>query len=108
MTLADVLAADMRALIADAPMSFTFDGGTYTGTRSGIATRKPLEIGGFQEEPILSIAINLADAYGTPTFTTQPDTGDTVIIGSTTYRIDRTEVDEFGVALQLDLVTPHK
>jgi len=108
MGLSDMAAADLRGLIADAPVTFTFDGADYIGTQSGISKRKPLEIGGFQDEPMLSIVINLADQYGTPTFSTQPDVGDKVSIGGITYRIDRTEIDEFAVALQMDLITPHK
>lgn len=95
-------------MISDAEVTFTIDGQDYVGTRSGITKRKPLEIGGFQEEPMLSLVINLADAFGTPTFTTQPDVGDKVTIGSTVYRIDRAEIDELGIALQMDLITPHK
>lgn len=101
-------ASDLRGMIDDAPVSFIFEDATYTGTRSGIAARKPLEVGGFQEEPSLSLAINLADKFGTPTFTTQPDIGGKVTIGGTVYRIDRVEIDEFGVSLQMDLITPHK
>lgn len=101
-------ASDLRGMIADSTVTFTFDGVDYVGTQSGLTQRKPLEIGGFQEEPALTIVIQLADQYGTATFTTQPSIGDRITVNGVTYRVDRTELDEHRVALQMDLITKDK
>lgn len=103
MNLGQLAAADLRQMIAEAPVVFTFDGADYTGTVSGKNLRRPLEIGGFQEEPELTLVINLKDAAGNATFVQAPVVGTDLRIGNHSYRVDRTELDEFSEALQLDL-----
>lgn len=108
MSIGEMIAADLRQMIADAPTVFTYDGLSYTGTVSGKNLRRTLELGGFQDEPEIVIVINLKDAAGNSTFVEAPTVGDDIIIGSHTYRVDRTELDEFSQALQLDLRSPSK
>lgn len=103
MNIGEMAAADLRTMIAEAPFVFRYDGIDYTGTLSGKSLRRPLEIGGFQEEPEITIVINLKDAAGNSTFVDAPTIGDDIIIGNHTYRVDRTELDEFSMALQMDL-----
>lgn len=106
MTIGQIAAADLRAMIAEWPVPFMYGGVEYIGTVSGKNTRRPLEIGGFQTEPEVTIVINLKDAAGNPTFAEAPSIGDDIIIGNTRYAVDRTELDEFSEALQLDLRSP--
>lgn len=106
MTIGELAAADLRQMISEAPVTFTYNGIDYIGTVSGKNLRRPLEIGGFHEEPEVTIAINLKDAAGNSTFEEAPSVGDTILIGSHTYRVDRTELDAFSEALQLDLRSP--
>lgn len=108
MSLAETSAADLRAIIAEWPVQFVFGGNTYTGTVSGKNSRKPLEIGGFQDEPEISLVINLKDASGNPTFEQAPATGNDLIIGNHVYRIERMELDEFSQSLQFDLRSPNR
>lgn len=108
MTIGEIAAADLRQMIDEAPITFTYDGADYIGTVSGKNLRRPLEMGGFQEEPDLTIAINLKDAAGNSIFVEAPSVGDDIILGSHAYRVDRTEIDEFSEALQLDLRSPSR
>lgn len=106
MSLGTIAAADLRAMIAECPFPFTYRGAEYIGTLSGKNTRRPLEMGGFHTEPELTIVITLKDAAGNPTFVQAPAVDDDIIVGSTRYRVDRTELDEFSEAIQLDLRSP--
>lgn len=90
-------------MIADAPLEFTYAGFNYTGTMSGKNLRRPLEIGGFQDEPEITLVVALKTADGAPTFASPPTVGDDIFIGLHRYRVDRTELDEFSEGLQLDL-----
>jgi hypothetical protein len=108
MTIGEMAAADLRWMISEAPVTFTFDGADYVGTVSGKNLRRPLAMGGFQEEPEITLAINLFDANGNPTFIEAPSVGMDLVIGLHTYRVERTEVDEFSQALQLDLRSPSR
>lgn len=103
MTLGQQAAIDLRNMIADSPTTFTFDGLEYVGAVSGKNLRRNLEIGGFQDEPEITLVVALKTAEGANTFTTAPRVKDDVLIGSTRYRIIRTELDEFSEALQMDL-----
>jgi hypothetical protein len=76
---------------------------------TGLSERKALEIGGFQEEPTMTIVIQLKDPdTGADIFSSLPNLNETVSLGGRTYRIERTEKDPFGYTMQMDLVTPHK
>jgi len=88
----------------------TIDGGEIQCiVLSGLSKRSALEIGGFQEEPTVTIAIQLRDPEtGAEIFTSLPEPNDTATLAGRTYRIDRTESDPYGYTMQLDLVTPHK
>jgi hypothetical protein len=99
---------DLLAMIADAPVTATIEGTEYTGTYTGVVKRRPLEIGGFQEEPEVSIVFSLYDSSGIEVFSTRPAIGSQVVIGSRPYRVVRSEVDPFEIGIQLDLTTPHK
>jgi hypothetical protein len=74
---------------------------------SGLVERTTLEIGGMQEEPTVTIVIQLKNPdNGADIFTTIPD--GTVTLNGRNYRVDRTEKDPFGYTMQIDLMTPHK
>lgn len=105
---AQTLRSDLLQIIAENPVTFSFDGVEYTGTMSGKNLRVPLEIGGFQDEPELSIIIAIHDAYGNRVMNTLPAVGQKVTTGGTTYRIDRIETDVENVGLQMDLRSANK
>lgn len=96
-------------MIGDFPTLFQFGGVEYRGSASGKAERRPLEIGGFEPQPEMTLAINVRKAQGDPVFgQDMPAENDTVTIAGRDYRIDRTEIDETGECLQMDLRSPHK
>lgn len=109
MALAETIRHDLLALIEDDPVTFQFEGVEYVGASSGIAARRPLEIGGFEEQPELTIVINLRRAEGDATFgQDMPQDGDRITVGERVYRVDRTEIDTHRECLQMDLRSPHK
>ena len=108
MSLQDLQARDMRRIVADLPMAFTFNGTDYTGTISGINATKPLEIGGFEELPEITLIVNLKDAAGGAVFSTRPEVNDRITIDDIDYRVMRTEFDPLAVALQMDLKTAER
>jgi len=103
-----IAAADLRSIIALDPVTFTFGGTDYTGTRSGKNLRQPLELGGFQDEPELTLVVALTDENGSPTIDPLPEVGEKVTIAGTVYRIDRTERDAEGAGYQMDLRSANK
>jgi hypothetical protein len=100
--------SDLRVMIADAPQPFTFLGQEYTGMISGQTKRRRLEIGGFDDEPEMTLVINLRGVDNEPLFVTLPQVGQVVTVGITNYRIDRTEIDPFNVAFEMDLRSVNK
>lgn len=103
MSLDTIAAADLRAIIAESPVTFTFNGTDYTGTRSGLNLRQPLEIGGFQDVPELTLVVSIYQADGSLTMNPLPEVNEQVTIAGTNYRIERTERDAEGVGYQMDL-----
>lgn len=104
MSLGGMSRDDLLAIIEDAPALFEFKGAEYRGTASGINKSRPLEIGGFEDRPELTIVINLKDASGAEVFgQDRPDVGDRITYRGTTFRVDSTETDSFEEALQLNL-----
>lgn len=99
------LADDLRAMVMDDPVPFTFDGAIYMGTWSGPARAKTLEIGGYNPDADASLAIPLIDRYGNPTFAERPGVKSLVTIRGHVYRVERTETDPQESCIQLDLVT---
>ena len=96
-------------MIEDDPVTFTHEGTEYRGTIGGINRRRPLEVGGFQEEPEIVLAVNVKNSQGGNLFgQDRPKVGDRITIGVKTYRIDRTELDSFEESLQMDLRSEHK
>ena len=76
---------------------------------TGLVQRSTLEVGGFQEEPLVTIAIQLRDPEtGAEKFVSPPEVNDLAMLAGRNYRIERTEKDQFGYTMQIDLVTPHK
>lgn len=108
MSASDIYHADIRQMVSDAPQLFTWNGQEYIGAISGQSVRKRLEIGGFDEEPEMSLVIALRDEVGSPVFVTLPTVGEKVTVGTRQYRIDKTEIDQFNTAFQLDLKSIHK
>lgn len=108
MSLAAIAGADLRAIIAADPVTFTYNGAEYIGTRSGLNYRQTLELGGFQDEPEMSLVIAQFDQYNAPTIEPLPSIGEKITIGTKVYRIDRIERDAEGVAYQMDLRSQNK
>ena len=108
MTIGEAYGADLRNMISDAPVTFTFNGASYTGTYSGIDRRRPLEIGGFSDEPTITLAVALKDSLQVSVFSAAPAEGDQVTISGTAYRVVSTETDMFGEGLELSLETVSK
>lgn len=102
------LAADIIDIISDAPATFQFGGKEYTGSASGLNRSRPLEIGGFEDRPELTIIINLKDASGANVFGQErPAVGDRITYRQTEYRVDSTEIDSDEQALQMNLRSKH-
>lgn len=95
-------------MIADAPQVFTHDGTEYTGTISGLNLSRRLEIGGFEEGPLMTLVVALIGSDGADTFPNVPAVGDHITVDDMIYRVDRTEIDPFSQGLQLDLVSPNR
>lgn len=104
MSLGDESRADLIAIIEDDPALFQFEGTEYRGTASGVNRSRPLEIGGFEDRPELTIVINLKDANGAEVFgQDRPEVGDRITYRETEYRVDSTEVDSMEESIQLNL-----
>jgi len=96
-------------MIDDDPVLFQFGGVEYMGASSGVNRRRPLEIGGFEDQPELSIAINLVNMEGDRVFGQDPPVvGSRITVNGIAYRVDRTEVDSFNECLQIDLKSKDK
>ena len=96
-------------MIQDDPRTFQHGGTEYTGAASGLTRRRPLEIGGFEDQPEMVLIINLRDAHGGEVFpSVRPAVGDRVTVGAKTYRIESTEIDPFEECLQMDLRSKDK
>ena len=104
MSLGEETRFDLIDIIEDDPATFQFNGVEYRGTVSGINNSRPLEIGGFEERPELSIAINLKDAQGGLVFgQDRPVVGSRITYREILYRVDSIEIDSFQEAMQLNL-----
>lgn len=100
--------SDLNAIIAENPTRFTYRGSEYTGMVSGKTLRRPLEIGGFQDEPEIILVISRQDNSGNSILPQLPAVGELITIGRTTYRIESTEVDPFDCGYQLNLRSGNK
>lgn len=95
---------DLITMISEDPTPFQFAGVEYVGIKSGINRRRPLEVGGFEDMPELTLVVNLRDGDGGLTFgQDRPTVGKYITIATTQYRIDRTEIDSYEECLQMDL-----
>ena len=100
---------DLINMIEDDPIVFTYQSVEYRGASSGINARRPLEIGGFEEMPELTIAVNLRRYDGDEVFgQDRPSVGDHISVREVEYRIERTEIDSLEECLQMDLRSKHK
>lgn len=79
-----MLRTDLAAIIGDLPVSFTFAGSTYSGTRAENSETEDLEPGGFIDQPKfeLHVALKTLDATSqwVNTFTTEPVIGSLIQI----------------------------
>ena len=102
---------DLAEMVADLPVTFTFDGTNYTGTQSERTTTQTLEPGGYLDDFDLTLVVPLqvkvSGAWQT-TFTTEPDHGDQITIGSRTYKVIRTSHGQGGQSLTMNLATVNK
>ena len=112
-TLADSFHIDAINVIADAPIEFTWNGGTYIGTKGGLVLREPLQTGGFLEIPDLTISTSLMKKESSGVMVSRfvsdiwPDVGDLVTVDSVVYRVEQRTIDEFETMIQLDLRSRH-
>lgn len=89
------LQADLAAIIADLPVSFTFGGATYTGTRAARTDSEDLEPGGFHDQPKVELHVALKTLSGSTwvnTFAVEPVLGSVIAIegrGMTVVAIER-------------------
>lgn len=96
-------------MIEDDPTTFVFSTNEYRGACSGLNRRRPMEIGGFEDQPEMTLAVNLRDIEGGLVFgQDMPSIGDRITIGGVDYRVERTEVDSMGECLQMDLRSKDK
>lgn len=95
-------------MIADAPIPIVFADQVFDAAYNGRSERKPVSIGGFTDEPAISIVIALKTETGESVFTTPPGNGDTISIRDELFRVEHFEIDPFGESIQLDLITPAK
>jgi hypothetical protein len=106
----------MARLIDDLPIVFVWatDGKEYRGTRGAVVTSKRQVEGGVLEEPDLQITIALKKLIGGRLVNTfpssaipEPDQKFLHVAGRTNYnfRIERVIADEYGAAIQCDLMT---
>jgi hypothetical protein len=106
---ADAVRSDLIVMIEEDPTAFIYNGTEYRGASSGINARRPLELGGFEDQPELTIAVNLRTAQGDLLFgQDRPDVNDRITVGGVEYRVDRTELDSLGECLQMDLRSKNK
>jgi hypothetical protein len=106
---AEQIARDIRkSLIGDAEQVFTFQGSDYSGRITPLGMTRPLEVGGFQEEPTLSLLVALITAEGNRTFGTRPAVGDRVTVQGKDYRILSINTDNLGAFMSIDLTSVHK
>ena len=76
---------------------------------TGLTSRRPLEIGGFQDEPEITISVSNIDLEtGGCVFSTLPEVGTVALFGGENYRIDRIEEDSFSSDVLMDLRSPSK
>lgn len=110
MTLADSVTLDLLNVIADAPLTFTWSGTTYTdaGTRGALVRRNRFGDGGFLEEPELTVTTTLQKLNGVGALidrfpaNTPPAHGEIIEVDDVNYRITAVHKDEFNSGLQLD------
>jgi hypothetical protein len=96
-------------MIEEDPVTFQFNGTEYRGAASGLNRRRPLEVGGFDEQPEITIAINIRNKDGDLVFgQDRPKVGSQITYKGKVYRVDRTEVDQFEECLQMDLRSASK
>lgn len=119
-TLADQLTYDLLDVIADAPEDLTIGADTFEGTRGGLVRSQVNMEGGLLAEPVIvwSTTLKMLDQQGRlvdrfPNFSTpyalaESVDGERVVLDGQTLLIDKVTVDEFEVAIQLDLVSPNK
>lgn len=92
------LAADMAAVIADLPTSFTFSGAVYTGVLTDLNVGSKLRDEGFE-------ANFKGRIYALQSvFSVLPVAGVTLSVGSTSYRVDNVIKSPDNVGIVLDLV----
>lgn len=113
---ADQIARDLCGVISDVPVTFTFDGTEYEGTRGALITTKQNVEGGMFEAPALTITTCRKKLNGSgklvDRFATEPELQNVITsVGGETgrnYRIIRTHEDEFGMGVQWDCESVNK
>lgn len=120
MTTAEQQTYDFLGAISDAPEDLLWLGVYYEGTRGGFVRTEMNMEGGLLAEPIVvwSTTLKKYDQKGAlidrfPNFASAGDLldaldGETVSIDGRSLRVEKVAIDEFEVALQLDLASPHK
>jgi len=107
-SVSESIRCDLIQMIEDDPTPFQYGGTEYIGASSGINSRRPIEIGGFEDMPELTIAINLKNLDGSELFgPDRPGVNDQITVAGVVYRIERTEIDSSQECLQMDLRSNH-
>lgn len=96
------LATDFLAVVADMPTTFTFNSVSYTGALNLLSAGNKLDPGGYIDEydAQLYAAVSL--------FGTLPVKGQTVTIGSTSYRIEKVTSYPDSACIRMDLISKEK
>lgn len=120
MTLAEQQTHDLLGAIDDAPEDLTWNNVDFTGTRGGLVRTSSNQEGGLLVEPEMSWSTTLQKlddsgaltdrfpGYATVNELVDAIDGETVTVDGRLLQVDKVAVDEFEVAMQLDLMSPHK
>jgi hypothetical protein len=110
----DEFKADLLEIRDDLPVTFAFNGTTYTGFAGQKTTRETLEPGGFLDDLDRNLNVPVFTATASGSFTNSfrgptPGLGDTlVIVSDGTYRVDRTARSQDNLLLSYGLNTTNR
>ena len=90
------LETDLDQMINDLPITCTFSGSDYTGTKTVVMSEKVLRAAGLGDDYKFSVIFKDSD------FSSRPVSGQFMTIDSVVYQILATELDDAEVALRVD------
>ena len=104
---ADTLKRDLAAMVDDLPVTFTFSGTNYTGTRTAIGDAEELEQGGYDSARAFDLHVPVYRQSGTnwlPIFSTAPVLGNDVTVDSQAHKVTRIVTSPDGVEIVLTVI----